>query len=878
MLKKIGFAAAVTFFIASFPAYPLGLGELQVRSALSQPLDADIALVGTSDSQLDELKVSIPPVAAFESAGLRRLAVIDRIQVTLMPNHGHPYIHLSTKEGVRQPFLDILLRVESGTGALTREFTAFLNPPGFRDAPTVAASETHVAQSATVPAHTEPAPARIDPRPAPPPSGPSMAEGGNDRGLPATYGPVRRNQTLWSIARSLHPGNHGVTMDQMVMGIYSHNPDAFGGSINDLLAGSVLNIPSVPVVAAIDSGQARSAMKRQISEFEERNHPPRQVAVTAAGGHLELSAATSSEHSAGMDAQTDMSATPLAATSMSDTGGGNEVTNASNDGATPTVIPDAALAALVADAQASSGNPFQWMPLPATPTSAVDTVAATAMASVAQPASATDSAENDAGHAPVTSASSVAATAAVQQMASTKTQPETTSTTKDTTIEKTADKAGTSSSFVIGTNQGQETDQANQGSLQWLSSDQLRPAELTLVGIALVILLLVRLRRRSVSSKDGGLNADAPAPAQDDDLTQDVEMKFMANATDATGDDIDEALSDAELNIAFGLHDKALSALQPLIQLYPQRADLRLKELEVLHAAERAEQFAERAYDLRKQVDISEQDWLAVAAVGAELCPDDPLFNAGVAAQPVEEQTQAQFASSEKNAYAEATDDLGSEAAGFQMGEEETMETPLPWSVDAEAISVPVDHEDGDSGSSADTSADQVGDTNEDSKRDFETLEFDLTDVLPASTADDDTPVVDDKPDTVKFSLDDQVSMEPAPFEQGPEPEAAGGDPPNPALASGQVAGTDADSDDTLVRLDNAWDGDFGDSANLDLNTDWTEEVMPEVEEDVGTKLDLARAYLDMEDREVALGLIEEVIRQGDTAQREEAEALKSRI
>ncbi len=48
--------------------------------------------------------------------------------------------------------------------------------------------------------------------------------------------------------------------------------------------------------------------------------------------------------------------------------------------------------------------------------------------------------------------------------------------------------------------------------------------------------------------------------------------------------------------------------------------------------------------------------------------------------------------------------------------------------------------------------------------------------------------------------------------------------------------------------------------------------------DEVGTKLDLAKAYLDMDDSDGALSTLEEVLQEGDDAQRKEAEQLMRRI
>jgi pilus assembly protein FimV len=50
--------------------------------------------------------------------------------------------------------------------------------------------------------------------------------------------------------------------------------------------------------------------------------------------------------------------------------------------------------------------------------------------------------------------------------------------------------------------------------------------------------------------------------------------------------------------------------------------------------------------------------------------------------------------------------------------------------------------------------------------------------------------------------------------------------------------------------------------------------VEPQTMTEVGTKLDLARAYIDMGDPDGARGILEEVLAEGDTGQRKEAQSL----
>lgn len=74
---------------------------------------------------------------------------------------------------------------------------------------------------------------------------------------PQTY-EVRRGDTLFEIARKTQ--HQGVDPNQMLLGIYRANPNAFpGGNLDLLRPGQTLRIPAPQEVAAIDLKQAAAS-------------------------------------------------------------------------------------------------------------------------------------------------------------------------------------------------------------------------------------------------------------------------------------------------------------------------------------------------------------------------------------------------------------------------------------------------------------------------------------------------------------------------------------------------------------------------------------------------------------------------------------------
>lgn len=137
-------------------ASALALGPVTVRSALGEPLRAEIELPQISTAEADTLRVSPAAPEIFRSQGMEYSSVVTKMQVQLerRPN-GRMVLRLSSDQPVNEPFVDLVIDASWGTGRITRSYTMLFDPPGLRRPPvTVAAAP----QLTTAPA---PAPAPV---------------------------------------------------------------------------------------------------------------------------------------------------------------------------------------------------------------------------------------------------------------------------------------------------------------------------------------------------------------------------------------------------------------------------------------------------------------------------------------------------------------------------------------------------------------------------------------------------------------------------------------------------------------------------------------------------------------------------------------------
>ncbi len=263
MMRKTAFLWAFLIAFSPLWAHALGLGDIQLFSALNQPLDAKIPLRALQSGDLDSLKVTLGDDAQFERAGLERPFHLSRLRFKVVAEQGDSgHLKVTTKDPVIEPFLNFLVDVSWSRGRVLREYTILLDPPvyGAAIASTVERTVPTVA--------SEPAVDRVQ-GVTPTTSGMGTpAESSVGPAGSGEYGATTSTDTLWSLAQRFRPGT-GVSMQQMMLAMVRANPHAFvDGNVNTLRAGVVLRIPDRDALAATSQADALAEVRRQHAVWE----------------------------------------------------------------------------------------------------------------------------------------------------------------------------------------------------------------------------------------------------------------------------------------------------------------------------------------------------------------------------------------------------------------------------------------------------------------------------------------------------------------------------------------------------------------------------------------------------------------------------------
>ena len=265
--KKRALAIAVASCVSLVPlaAGAAGLGKLTVLSGLGQPLRAELD-IGAAKEELAGMSARLAPQDAFKQAGVDFSSVLLdlRFSVENRPG-GTSVVKVTSSKPINEPFLDFLVELTWPAGRLVREYTFLLDPPEIaarqstrsvaeaKVVETVRGSASADSRSGVTRPTTRPMVPRAESEPK------AKEQVGGTR-------VVRSGETLRKIAgETQYPG---VSLEQMLVGLFRKNPDAFiGENINRLKAGAILNLPEKAAVQAVPESEAKKVYLAHASDW-----------------------------------------------------------------------------------------------------------------------------------------------------------------------------------------------------------------------------------------------------------------------------------------------------------------------------------------------------------------------------------------------------------------------------------------------------------------------------------------------------------------------------------------------------------------------------------------------------------------------------------
>ena len=640
---KFSVLAAAAVASAGFyatDASALALGRITVQSALGEPLRAEIELPQITPAEADSLRATTASPDVFRAQGMEYTPTMNNLQVQLQRRpDGTAVLRLSSDRPVNEPFLDLVLDANWGSGRIVRSYTMLFDPPTLRrPAPAVTASPQITAPAAQpVPAVRAP----VTPRASEPATAaaPAARPAPAPRATPADGVTVQAGDTAGRLANAYRPA--GVSLDQMLVAMVRANPDAFiQGNVNRLKAGAVLQMPSEAAAQATPQSEARQILAAQSRDFNEFRRKLAGAAPSAAVAAAERSASGSVQTSVedrkpatsapdkltlskgsvkGQKAAEDQVAKDKqaseAATRMAELSKNITDLNKLNAGSAPASgVAAPAPAAAAAASSAPATVAVQAPAVPATPTApaAPETPAATPV-DPAAPASAPVSAD---AAAPASAASDAASEPASAPVAAPTPAPAPVAPPPAPAEEP--------------------------GFLSGLMDDPILP----LAAGGLLALLLgygayrVVQRRRQNAGVDSsflesriqpdsffGASGGQRVDTANSEMTTGSSMAYSPSQLDAGGDV--DPVAEADVYLAYGRDLQAEEILKEAIRHNPARVSVHVKLAEIYAKRQDRKALEAVAGDVFKLTQGEGPDWNRIAELGRDLDPENRLYQPG---------------------------------------------------------------------------------------------------------------------------------------------------------------------------------------------------------------------------------------------------------
>ena len=929
-VRKLVLAIAAASALSSGMAHALGLGEVTLQSALNQPLVAEIELLEVRDLASNELLPNLASPEEFTRAGVERQYFLTDLKFTpiLKPN-GKSVIRVTSSKPVREPYLNFLVEVLWPNGRLLREYTLLLDPPLYSPQTAVAAApQLPVAAPAPRPQASAPiqrsAPQASAPVARAPAAAPSALSGDEYK--------TTANDTLWEIAQRVRGGG---SVQQTMLAIQDLNPDAFiGGNINRLKSGQVLRLPQEQQITSRAQAEAVAQVTEQNAAWREGRDvaaSARQLDATrrsVAGAapaeaktqdSLKLVAADTGKAASGSEAGAADS--KALSDKLAVTQEGLDSTRRENEELKGRMsdlqgqldklqrliqLKDDQLAKLQADLAAQAQAPAAEVQTE-TPVTAVPVAPAAAPVVPA----ATEAPDLNHGEQPAVgeaeplqpvSPPAVAVEPAAAPVAEAPPAP----------VAKAA-------APVVPAKPVEQPPQ-----LSTFDDLLANPMLLGLAGGGALLVLLIGLmmlsrrnalkeaelhERQAAENHDNSLDGDMQLPA--DSFPDDI---LDSPAAAESGEDrviaqTNDALGEADIYIAYGRFNQAAELLQNAINDEPQRSDLRLKLMEVYAELGDREGFTRQEGELHEiggvsaEVEQLKGKYPAIAAfagagVAAATLADDDFSSFSLDDLSLDEPDQPAAAAGDlDDAFDLSLDDLESdlERELNASGSDASLADLDSLSLDAELdLAAPVEPVEEDDELEFDLSLDDATAENVELAGDLADFSLDLdAESKPAETDEEEfllslddepaaEPVTDelaalsfdlpgasegenfDLSDDFDLSLSDEAAVQP-----GGDSFAAQLDEVTAELDQLSES-LDQPAELTQPAPDAALQG-----ADLDGDDDF--DFLSGTDE-TATKLDLARAYIDMGDTEGARDILDEVIAEGNDGQQQEARELISNL
>ena len=271
-------------------ALALQINQPVLLSRFGEPLKLQFLVSDVSQAEEQSLKINLADVLVYQSTQIKRVAGLDGIKFEVNKQSDGTYQVMATgNQPIAEEHADLIIDFDWASGRRYINIGLnFQSPPASTSAPPAApAAENKTEQAVSAPVtspapSTESAPASPAPsaeqaptspapnaeQPAAPAKAPAaIAEPDSAVGKSsASQVQVQKGDTAAKLLQGL--ATREISLDQLLLAMLHHNPDAFVASnVNRLKAGALVTLPTAEEASSYDRKQSKESIQLQASDF-----------------------------------------------------------------------------------------------------------------------------------------------------------------------------------------------------------------------------------------------------------------------------------------------------------------------------------------------------------------------------------------------------------------------------------------------------------------------------------------------------------------------------------------------------------------------------------------------------------------------------------
>src|SRR5262249_16437891 len=230
------------------------VGEITVHRHRGEPCVAEVRLLLGPRERDKDIEVTLGNQEAYRAEGLRRAAVVDTLKAVMAPGT-RDVIRLSSRVPIQAPAFNLVLSVRAGQVTIVKHYDVTLPRPAPASAKIMPPLPTlpqvvPLTQTSKPMAKPSRSPRRVE-----------------------RYGPIKRTETLYSIAKALQVPNEKLW--QAVVALWRSNKGQFyAGNLHGLQVGTFLQVPSdlAESIATMRTAEAQEIVANQWEEWDTPQH------------------------------------------------------------------------------------------------------------------------------------------------------------------------------------------------------------------------------------------------------------------------------------------------------------------------------------------------------------------------------------------------------------------------------------------------------------------------------------------------------------------------------------------------------------------------------------------------------------------------------